>query len=63
VSLESLADENLVKLFENIREQVAADNQSSGRYRFMGDSAKLQAQRLREEIDRRGLKVEPIYWP
>jgi hypothetical protein len=63
VSLESLADENLVKLYENIREQVAADNRSGGQYRFMGNSAKQQAQRLRQEIDRRGLKVEPIYWP
>jgi hypothetical protein len=40
VSLENLADENLVKLYENIREQVVADNRAGGRYRFMGDSAK-----------------------
>jgi hypothetical protein len=63
VSIESLADENLVKLYENIREQVASDSRSGGRYRFIGDSAKQQAKRLREEIDRRGLRVEPIYWP
>jgi hypothetical protein len=62
VSIENLADENLVKLYENIREQVAEDRRLGGRYRFMGESAKQQAVRLREEIDRRRLQIQRIDW-
>jgi hypothetical protein len=62
VSIENLADENLVKLYENIREQAAEDRRLGGRYRFMGESAKQQAERLREEIGRRRLLVPQIDW-
>jgi hypothetical protein len=62
VSIENLADEDLVKLYENIREQVAEDRRLEGQHRLMGESAKQQAERLREEIDRRRLQVPRIDW-
>jgi hypothetical protein len=51
VSVESLADESQVKLYENIRERVDEDIRFGGRYRFRRESVKQQAERLREEID------------
>jgi hypothetical protein len=62
VSIENLADENLLRLYESIREQVAHDLRLGGRYKFMGETARLRAQTLREEIDHRHLQVQPIYW-
>jgi hypothetical protein len=62
MSIEKLADENLLKLYENIREQVDEDRRLGGRYRLMGESAKRQAERLREEIDCRRLQVRLIHW-
>jgi hypothetical protein len=62
VSIKNLADDNLVKLYENIREQIAEDRRLRGRYRLLGESAKRQAERLREEIDRRRLQVQLIDW-
>ena len=57
-------DENLLVYYENVRRQVEADLiHSGGRYRFMGDSAKQYAEKLREEMDRRRLKFSPINWP
>ena len=35
---------------------------SGGRYRFVGESARQYAERLREEMDRRRLKFTPIDW-
>jgi hypothetical protein len=32
------------------------------KYRLLGETAKQQAQRLREEIDRRHLQGKPIIW-
>jgi hypothetical protein len=62
VSIENLADENLLRLYQSIREQVAHDLRLGGRYKFMGEAARLRAQTLRGEIDRRHLQVQPIYW-
>jgi hypothetical protein len=61
-SIHSLADENVLKLYENIKEQVAADNRLGSRHRLLGDAARQQAARLREELDRRRLRFTPIEW-
>ena len=55
-------DENLVVFYESIRQQVVADVRAGGRYRLIGDSVKQYADRLREEMDRRGLRFTPIDW-
>lgn len=60
--IEDLSDESVLKLYENIRQQVFADNQVGSRHRLLGETAKQQAQRLRDELDRRRLKVSPIDW-
>ena len=61
-SIYSLADENVLKLYESIREQVSADIRLGGRHRLMGETARLHAARLREELDRRRLRFTPIDW-
>lgn len=55
-------DESLLIFYENVRQQVDADNKSGGRYRFIGDSVKVYADRLSEEMDRRRLRFTPIDW-
>ena len=60
--IQHLADESIRRLYENIREQVAADAQLSGRHRFMGETARQHAERLREEMDRRRLQFTQILW-
>jgi hypothetical protein len=55
-------DETLVAYYESVRQQVLADIQASGRYLLIGDSAKQYADRLREEMERRGLRFTPIEW-
>jgi hypothetical protein len=59
---EKLSDISVLRLYENIRRQVAADL-SNGRYHFLGEAAKQQAADLRKEIDRRNLYAPPIDWP
>jgi hypothetical protein len=56
-------DESLIVFYENIRRQVEADMQSGGRYRFIGESVRQYADRLRQEMDQRRLRVTPIEWP
>ena len=56
-------DESLITFYESVRRQVQADRASSARYRFLGDTAKQYADRLREEMDRRRLLFKPIDWP
>jgi len=56
-------DESLLAFYENIRQQVQADQQLGGRYRFAGDGVKQYADRLREEMDRRRLHYSRIDWP
>jgi hypothetical protein len=56
------SDESLIAFYENVRQQVQADMQFGGRYRFAGESMKQYADTLREEMDRRRLKFTPIDW-
>ena len=60
--IQRLSDESLHRLYENIREQVTIDMRSGSRHRFMGETARQQAERLREEMDRRRLRFNPIEW-
>jgi hypothetical protein len=62
MGIEGLSDESVSRLYENIRQQVSADNLNGGHRRLMGETAKQQAERLREEIDRRRLRCSPIDW-
>jgi hypothetical protein len=56
-------DETLLAFYASVQRQVDADNQSGGRYPFVSESAKQYASKLREEMDRRRLRVTPIDWP
>ena len=60
--LQRLTDDSIRRLYNSIREQVAQDAWSGSPHRFMGEPAKQQAERLREEMDRRRLKFTPIEW-
>jgi hypothetical protein len=60
--LQGLTDDSIRRLYNSIRDQVAKDAQSGSPHRFMGDTAKKHAERLREEMDRRRLKFTPIEW-
>ena len=62
MGIEVLTDESVLTLYENIRQQVAADIRLGDRYRLLGETAKQQEIRLRREIDRRGLRVTAIHW-
>ena len=60
--LTGLADDTLIRAYEDIREHVMADLRSGGAYRLMGQAAKDRANDLLTEIHRRGLTVTAIYW-
>ena len=62
MGIESLSDETILGFYEQIRQQHAADLAAGKRYRLIGKPAKEQAERLREEIDRRRLRCNPIEW-
>ena len=62
MALEDLTDESVLKLYESIRQHVAAEVELGSRYRLLGDTAKQQAGRLRDELDRRRLRFTPIDW-
>ena len=62
MTIRDLTDASVLKLYENIRQQVHADVRLGSNHRLLGETAKRQAQRLREEIDRRGLQANPINW-
>jgi len=55
-------DERLLAFYENIRRQVELDQQSGYPHRFIGESVKQYADKLREEMDRRRLRFTPIDW-
>jgi hypothetical protein len=57
-----LADENVLRLYDSIRQQVALDARSGSRHRFIGETARQYAERLRAEMDRRHLRFSPIDW-
>ncbi len=61
VGIRNLKDENLLRLYDSVRTQVAADRRS--KYKFAGGpSVKQYAEALSGEITRRGLQHTPIEW-
>jgi hypothetical protein len=61
-SIHNLTDENVLKLHESIKEQVAADIRLGSRHRLLGETARQHAARLHEELVRRRLRFTPIEW-
>ena len=55
-------DETLLRFYESVRDQVQADSQFGGKYRFAGDGVKQYAGKLRDEMERRRLRFSPIDW-
>jgi hypothetical protein len=63
MGIELLSDESILRCYEQIRQQVAADLTTENRFRLMGGEAvKQRTERLRTEIDRRRLRCDPIEW-
>ena len=60
-SLQSLSDEAVAALYENIRQQVESDR--SHKHRFTsGPGTRQRADELRQELMRRNLYCPPIDW-
>jgi hypothetical protein len=63
MGIELLSDESILRFYEDIRTQIAADLATENRFRLMASEAvKQRAERLRIEIDRRRLRCSPIEW-
>jgi hypothetical protein len=62
MNFENSKDETLLRFYENVRDQVQADNQFGGKYRFAGDGVKQYADKLHDEMERRRLRFSPIHW-
>jgi hypothetical protein len=63
MGIELLSDESILRCYEQIRQQVAADLTTENRFRLVGGEAvKQRTERLRMEIDRRRLRCDPIEW-
>jgi hypothetical protein len=61
MAVENLRDENLLRFYDNIREQVEADKHS--KYKFAaGNAVKQYAEALRGEMTKRRLQHTPIEW-
>ena len=58
----NLKDETLLRFYENVRDQVQADGQFGGKYRFAGDGVRQYSEELRDEMERRRLRFSPIHW-
>jgi hypothetical protein len=60
LALADLTDESLLHLYNNIRDQVAADR--AHKHKFIGDSVRQYAEELRSELIRRRVEHTPIDW-
>jgi hypothetical protein len=60
--ISGLADDNVLRLYNNIRDQVSFDRTLGSRHRLTGITARQQAERLRDELNRRRLQFSPIDW-
>src|SRR5215212_3842074 len=52
-----MKSERLLAYYESVRRQVQIDKQTGGEFRFAGEGMKQYADQLREEMERRGVKV------
>lgn len=55
-------DYRLLAFYEGVRQQVELDRRAGNRFRFVGEGVKKYAEKLREEMDRRGLPYNRIDW-
>ena len=62
MSLSRLSDENLLMLYESIRQQVAADLRSGSPHRFLGKAAQERSEAIEAELLRRGVQFLKIQW-
>lgn len=62
MAIQDLSDASVLKLYENIRQQVAADLRLGSKHRLLGETAKREALRLEEELKRRRVPYNPISW-
>jgi hypothetical protein len=63
MGIELLSDKSILRYYEQIRQQLAADLATENRFRLVGSEAvKQRTERLRMEIDRRRLRCDPIEW-
>jgi len=58
---ENLSDHFIIRMHESIRDEALADITSG--VRLVGEPARVRAEELRLEIERRGLFCAPIEWP
>jgi hypothetical protein len=63
MNFSQMKTDRLLAFYEGVRRQVELDKQAGGRYRLAGDGVKQYAEELREEMERRRLRFEPIEWP
>ena len=61
MAIENLRDENLLRFYDSIREQVEADKRSKHKF-AASRSVKKYAEALRDEMTRRRLQHTPIEW-
>jgi len=62
MGIDNLNDESILRLYDNVRNQIDADR--SSQYKFTaGTSVKQYATILSEELTRRRLQHSPIEWP
>ncbi len=62
MSLRGLSDENVLRLYESVREQVSADLRSGSPHRLLGKAAQERAEELEAELMRRGVQFLRIQW-
>ena len=58
----SLKDDSLIALYETVRRQTLTDKGAAIRSRVVGENMKGYAEKLRAEMERRGLRFKPIEW-
>jgi hypothetical protein len=61
MAIENLRDENLLRFYDNIREQVEADKRHKHRF-AAGHTVKEYAEAIRGEMTKRRLQHTPIEW-
>ena len=62
MGIANLNDESILRLYDNIRNQVDADRGSKHKF-ASGPTVKQYATTLREEMVKRRLQHTPIEWP
>jgi len=61
MGIELVSDKSILRYYEQIRQQLAADLATENRFRLVGSEAvKQRTERLRMEIDRRRLRCDSL---